>query len=215
MNGGYATPAKRAHAWEREQTKIIFQYGLMTIASWVAGWLLPRFLGEGLWQSAENAIATHFALPFSAMTNAKELLYAVYAFFLPTLLCISIVGIFSFSSLNCLVSDGVLVYLGMRTGCTVSLLYSFFRSSTALSYRLDSLQWFLFILFKLLVLTVFFVYAVRMAKYSYRLRIYSQEGRTLFHPQTVGALLLQFALCTLVLFLLHLLYGCSIYLVSK
>ena len=56
---------------------------------------------------------------------------------------------------------------------------------------------------------------VKMAKLSYRMRIYSVQGRTLFHPKTVMEWLLKTLLCILGLFILHLLYGYSIYLVSK
>ena len=211
----YTTSSKRTRAWDREQIKIIFQYAVMLVASWVAGWLLPHFFSETLWQMARETISTHFELPFSSLTNLHEVLLAVYGFFKPTLICIGLVGIFSFSSLNCLATDCVLVYLGMRTGCTVSVLYAFSQDTAPLSYHTGAFRLFVFILFKLLVLVFFAVYAVRTAKLSYRLRVYSQEGRTLFHPQTVWALLLQIALCALFLFALHLLYGYSICLVSK
>ena len=202
-------------AWKREQMKIVFQYALMLIASWVLGWILPRFLGDSLWQEAERAISTHFTLPFAELKSLKELLAVTYRFCLPVLICTAIVCIFSFSSLSCLVTDGVLVYLGARTGCTVSMLYTFSRSTPSLSYQAPPLTFFLFLLCKLLLLVFFFIYSVRMAKYAYRLRFYSQEGRTLFHPHTVWSLLAQTLLCMLVMFMIHLLYGCSIYLVSK
>ena len=215
MNGTYHPSATSAWIWRREQIKIIFQYSLMLVASVIAGGLLPRFLGDRAWQSALHAVTVHFDLSFSLPIAAKEFFYTVYTFFLPTLICVGIVGIFSFSSLNCLITDGVFVYLGMRTGCTISVLCTLFRRNMLESLHFGFFKLFIFLLFKLLLLAFFMLYAVQMSKYAYRLRVYSKEGRTLFHPQTVFALLGKVILCSTVLFALHLLYGCLIYFISK
>ena len=204
MNGFYTAPVRTSYLWEREQRKIVFQYGLMLLASFVAGWILPRLLTEALWQQAQTSIATHFT---PSPTSGKALFQTAYSFFVPTFLCIIAVAVFSFSSLNCLVTDGVLIYLGMRTGCTVSMLYALLQGSPSLSYRPPFLSVFVFLLLKLLLLLLFAIYSIRMAKYAYRLRTYSKEGRTLFHPRTVGAIIWHFSLCSSVLFLLHLLYS--------
>ena len=207
MTGSYISFAR-----EREYRKIVFQYGLMLLASLVAGWLLPRLLSDALWERALASISAHFT---PSLKGGKVLFHTVFSFFWPTFLCIITVAVFSFSSLNCLITDGVLVYLGMRTGCTVSMLYSLFRTTASLSYRPSLLLLFVFVLFKLVLLFIFTSYAVRMAQYAYRLRTYSEEGRTLFHPRTVGALILHFSLCSFVTFLLHFLYVCTIDFVSK
>lgn len=212
MNGSYTSSVSSSYIWERERRKIVFQYALMLLASWIAGWILPRFLSNTLWQQAQASVSTHF---MPSLASGKALFQTAYSFFIPTFLCIIVVALFSFSVLNCLVTDGVLIYLGMRTGCTVSILYSLFRGIPSLSYRPSLLGIFIFVLFKLLLLLIFASYAIRMAKYAYRLRIYSKVGRTLFHPNTVGALICHFTICTVVLFLLHLLYIYSIYFASK
>lgn len=215
MNRAYTAFSKRSLPWEREQLKIMFQYALMLVAASIAGWILPRFLSDGVWQSAQTAIASHFDAPFVELNSTRQAVSKVFSFFCPTLVCVGMVGIFSFSSLSCLISDGVLVYLGMRTGCTVSMLFAMSNGSTPFPYRPEPVCVFLFILFKLLLLFFFFIYAVQAAKQAYQMRRYSKEGRTVFEPQTVGILLLQTLLCVAVLFLLHLLYAYSIYFVSK
>ncbi len=207
MNGSNTRNGLRPHAWEREQIKIIFQYSLMLLAALVAGWLLPRFFSESVWQKAYQMVDFHFS-----PTDSHQIWKTVYVFAKPTLFCIAAVFVFSFSSLNCLVTDGVLVYLGARTGCALSVLYTMFQNVTSPPSAFDC---FLFVLFRLLVLAIFFVFSVHMAKYSYRLRIYSQEGRTLFHPQTVLGLIVHTVLCGAMCFALHFLYGYSMYLVSK
>ena len=215
MNGTYTIFQKRASSYEREYFKIIFQYTLMLVASGIAGWILPRFFGEELWTVAQRAVSSHFSLPFSELFGPRAIFHAIFIFFKPCLICIGMVAIFSFSSLNCLISDGVLIYLGMRTGCAFSVLYTVSRGIVPNSYQTSPLCVFLFVLFKLLLIFFFAVYAIQAAKHSYRMRIYSKEGRALFPKKTILALLWHTILCVATLFLLHLLYGYAIYLVSK
>ncbi len=215
MNGANTIFSRRPYFHERERLKIIFQYTLMVVASCVAGWILPRFFGEALWQDIGKAVSKHFDHPFSALDGIGAVVHTVYSYFKPTLVCIGIVAIFSFSSLSCLVSDGILVYLGIRVGCALSILISIFQESSPIPYRPSSLCVFFFILFHLLWLVFFWLYSIQAAKYSYQLRMYSKEGRAIFPKKAVGALAISTLLCAISLFLLHLLYGFSIYLVSK
>lgn len=210
MSGAYTGITRRPPILVREKTKIIFQYSLMLSASIVAGWILPRFFGESLWQYANQAITAHFSLPFSNLEGVSAILKITYSYFLPMLACVALIAVFSFSSLSCLVTDGVLIYLGMRTGCSLSVLVSLLKQAS-----LDILALFLFVLFHLLLLSLFWIYSIQAAKYSYQLRVYSKDGRALFPKRVVGALLLHTVLCAAALFLLHLLYEYSIYLVSK
>ena len=187
----------------------------MLVASAVAGWILPRFFGDKIWQTVQTSLSSHFESPFSNLESWDTILHAGFSFFKPSLVCIGVVAVFSFSSLNCLITDGILIYLGMRTGCALSVLHCFSREITPVFYHPNSLACFVFVLFQLLFIVFFTVYAIEMAKISYRMRIYSVQGRTLFHPKTVMEWLLKTLLCILGLFIFHVLYGYSIYLVSK
>ena len=215
MSGAYTRITRHPRVHVREKTKIIFQYTLMVIAAAIAGWLLPRFFGDALWQKASQAITAHFSLPFSALEGIGVILQRVYSYFKPTLLCIILVAVFSFSSLSCLVTDCVLIYLGMRVGCSLSVLSSLAKGATIVSSPPGTVCRFLFVVFQLLLVVIFWLYSLRAAKYSYELRVYSKEGRALLPKKAVGALLLYTTLYTIMLFLLHALYGYSIYLVSK
>jgi len=215
MNGANTIYSRRPYVHERERLKIVFQYTLMVVASFVAGWILPRFFGDALWQDIGKTLSTHFDVPFSALDGGRAIMSAVFSYVKPTLVCIGIVAVFSFSSLSCLVSDIVLVYLGMRAGCTLSILTSALKEDPKISYRPSSLCVFFFVLFTLLVIVIFWFYSIQAAKSSYQLRRYSKEGRAIFSKKAVGILAFHTLWCTVLLFLLHLLYAFSIYFVSK
>ena len=215
MNDVYTPPSDRTHPEMREQLKIIFQYSLMLVSSFVGGAILPRLLGPEFWSMAETSVSTHFALPFDGIKGLGSILKITFSYFKPDFWCVLLVGIFTFSSLSCPVSDGVLLYLGARTGCSISVLYTLVKGNTQAAYQPTAFCFFLFAVFKLLLLACFLTYSVRMAQYAYRLRIYSKEGRVLFEPKAVWNCLLQMITATSILFVLHLLYGASIYFVSK
>lgn len=210
MNGSTIRNRMRRHTWEREYVKIALQYALMLLAAFVAGWLLPRFFSETLWQNVYERVFFHFS-----PVNPQPIMQTAYRFAKPLLICVLAIFIFSFSSLTCLVSDGFLVYLGARTGCACSVLYAFLQAMNSQTDAPLPMACFLFVLFHLLLLIGFFLFSLCMAKYSYRLRVYSKEGRTLFHPATVLMLILHTVVCAALFFLLHVLYSYGIYLLSK
>ena len=214
MNGSHAMRTSHPHAWEREQLKIIFQYSLMLFASLVLGWILPRFFSQTLWQEAYQALLHHIS-PTDSPGDMPTLLKTAWMFSKPMLLCIGAVFVFSFSSLSCLITDGLLVYLGARTGCALSLLYAMLRTANDAALASPAILPFLFVLFRVALAAMFLIFSVYMAKHSYRLRIYSREGRPLFHPKTLLTLIVHTALCATICFLLHFLYAYSICLVSK
>ena len=205
MNGSYTRNDFHPSTRHREQIKIIFQYSLMLLAALVAGWILPRFFPETLWQESYQAVIFHFSPTASKIT----LIQTAYTFAKPILICIAAIFVFAFSSLNCLITDGILVYLGARIGCSLSVLYAMLRSTT--TDAPSASDCFLFVLFRLLLVAFFLSFAIRMASYSYRLRIYSREGRTLFEPKTVWALILHTLLGAAICLGLHVLYGYFLY----
>lgn len=196
-----------------EQIKIGFQYILMLTAALVLGWLLPRFFSDSFLEAAQSGVYRHFALPFSSFADIGNVLRALLRFFAPTGIALVIVFLFSFSSLSCLVTDGVLIYLGMRTGCTLSVLWRL-RGASVESFHLGNIHLFVFSFFKFLILFIFLLYAFYMARYAYQLRKYSQSGRTLFPPKTVAALIVCMFAAGGMLFVLHAIYGYLIYLLS-
>ena len=104
MSGAYTRITRHPRVHVREKTKIIFQYTLMVIAAAIAGWLLPRFFGDALWQKASQAITAHFSLPFSAcegIIDAGKLLlrYSLFQY-----ICAIIILVASFTSWTHLVN---------------------------------------------------------------------------------------------------------------
>ena len=196
--------------WEIERFKIGFQYVLMIAASLVMGWLLPSFAGNSVTQNHIKILEQHFSLPFASLSSHTDIAAYILGFSLPTLLCVAAIFVFSFSSLVCLVSDGTLIFLGMRTGYTTSLLFFVLRNSatdTAIGWG----HFLLVLLFRSILLIVITFYAFRATEYSYRMRRYTAIGRASPQPATVLLLLGYTLLISLLLFALHAAYCGLIY----
>ena len=214
MNGSDRKPQSNtgvAQAWRLERFKIGFQYALTLAAALVMGWLLPHLWGNTIADWQMEAIEKHFSLPFASLSTVSQALSFVASFAAPTLLCFLIVFLFSFSSLNCLINNGVLVYLGMRTGYTFSVLIRIVTQVPPTAYQPGWICLGIFVIFKFALLLLIFRYAFRSSEYSYYLRMYSQSGRALFHPRTVCMLMGYSILISIAVFAAHALYGWFLY----
>ena len=95
MNGSTTRSRMPPHSWAREYVKIALQYALMLLASFIAGWILPRFFSEALWKSVYEQMSFHFS-----PIDPQPILQTAYRFAKPMLVCIAAIFIFSFSFYN-------------------------------------------------------------------------------------------------------------------
>lgn len=196
-----------AKAWKIERLKFGFQYALTLLSALALGLLLFRAVGDSFlpsWQS--EIVARHFSLPFSSRPTFFPVLSVTISLTLPVLLGMGIVLLFCFSSLNCLLNDLVLIYFGMRTGYTVSVLLSALFDSSEAVYPVSWIEFWLFLFLKIATLCLLWIYAFRASECSYYLRMYSHNGRALFHPRTVLRLFLYTLASMTLMLVLHIVY---------
>lgn len=198
-----------------ERFKIGFQYTLTLVASLILGYLLPRFLGSELESWQIDALTRHFALPFASLSTLPQMLGVILSFAAPSLFCLVIIFLFSFSSLNCLMNNGVLIYSGMRTGYTFSVLVSLLGDGVSATYQPGAFRFAVFIAFKILLLLLMLRYAFRSSDYSYHLRRYSASGRPFLHAKTILTLTGYTILIAVAVFAVHMLYVWILYLLSS
>lgn len=154
---------------ELEKNKIIFQFALMLIASVIGGICFSNLLSEGALERAALKIISHYGA--SADNGVSELVLQYLVVCLPDIICVLVLFLFSFSFVNYVVSDAVLVFLGFRYGVNSAIIkitsFSVVGVGNSLAY------W----LLRASVLTVFMIFSCRMAFYSLSLRKFSQNGR--------------------------------------
>ncbi len=191
MNGSAYKPQINttvAQAWRLERFKIGFQYTLVLLASLIVGWLWANASDVPVTQEQLEGILRHFASPLASLPSLREAAPFVLSFAASTLLCVAIVFLFSFSALNCLINNGILIYFGIRTGYTVAILRWGLMHSETFAAQIGWGRWVLFLLFKLALATAFWVFCFRASEHSCYLRMYSESGRAVLHPKTVLSL---------------------------
>ena len=187
MNRSAYTPQANsaiAQAWRLERFKIGFQYALVLLAAMAAGWLFATASDTPITQEQANTILGHFFSPISSLPSARQALLVILSLASSSLIGIALVFLFSFSAINCLINNGILLYFGARTGYTVSILLWVVTHSE----QIGPWHWLLFAAFKTANAVLLLFHAFRASEHSCYMRMYSSAGRALLHPKTVLSL---------------------------
>lgn len=163
--------SKFKHSIRTEKEKIIFQFTLMLIASIVCGMLFSKLLSDSALQSSADKIVRHFCNQDidGNMLSAFKKYYILFC--IPSIICVAVVFIFSFSFVNYVVTDTVLVFLGFRYGFNSALIAVSALSKIGIFHSL--VYWIL----HAVIIAVALIYSCRMAFYSLTLRSFSANGR--------------------------------------
>ena len=217
MNGSAHKPQENttvAQAWRLERFKIGFQYTLVLLVSLIVGWLWANASEHPITQEQLSRILGHFDSPLASLPSLREIAPFVLSFAASALLCIAIVFLFSFSALNCLINNGILIYFGVRTGYTVAILRWALMHSETFRLQIGWGRWLLFLLFKLTLMATQWMFCFRASEHSCYLRMYSESGRAILHPKTVLSLC-GLTLCSACIVLgLHAFYTWILYIIS-
>ena len=117
------------------------------------------------------------------------------------LICIAVTFVFTFSVLNYVTSDLILVYRGFTGGFSACLLYRILMMENT-EYQPGWLRFFIFVGVKGCILIGFFLYSWCAALYSYEMKRLNATGRAIWNTRVMGALVLgTIAFCGLILFL--------------
>ncbi len=153
---------------DTEKKKIIFQFILMLVSSVIGGICFSKLLSHEMTETAILRISHHFSVSYLNDFGFSEFLKEFFELCLPDIICISILLLASFTFINYMVTDFVLVFLGFRYGINSALLnIADISISTSL----------LFCVLRIIILAIFLVYSCRMAFYALSFRRFSSNGR--------------------------------------
>ena len=101
-----------------EKAKIVFQFAVMLIASVIGGMCFSNMLTE----SAIQRFTAKLYISFNAMSNDVSFLNIFTEVALIDVICVALLFVFSFSFINYIVSDMVIIFLGFRFGMNAAII---------------------------------------------------------------------------------------------
>ncbi|MBE6576673.1 MAG: hypothetical protein E7653_00870 [Ruminococcaceae bacterium] len=172
-----------------EKIKILFQFAIMLIASIVLGVCLARVISIDLRSTATANILRHFS-PQGTKGVGDFLEYLRYSAF--DVIVVVLLVIFSFSFINYIISDIVIVMYGAKLGIASSLLLAI--------PEVRAFDRFVFFTFKPLLLILIVLFSYKMALFSLEIRRFSNNGRLVAdRRKTLSMLLASLAFIGLIL----------------
>ena len=193
-----------------ETAKFIIQYCLMLVASVVGGGALTYFQEQESFVSSFYRIYTHFSAPFSQCRGAVEIGMMIFRYSVPNLIGALIVLIFSFSAMNHLVTQLILILEGGKFGFSACLLFRLIASETIREY-IPPFLCVTYFLTSLLSLCLIFYYSLELAKHSLSVRCYTPLGRPSIPPKSIVKLLACFFKYCVLLLTVHSIYSIIIF----
>ena len=97
-----------------EKRKIVFQFVLMMLSSVFAGIFLTKFLSSENLTKLSEKISYHFGANIADGNLIYDIVNVYLRLCVVDIICIVIVFLSSFSVLNYLINDGILIFLGLR-----------------------------------------------------------------------------------------------------
>jgi hypothetical protein len=147
-----------------EKKKIVFQFILINISSFIAGILFVNILSDNLQCQFVNSIERYFHTPVVFNGFWRTLLASCLA----ELICILFLFAFSFSFINYLVTDFVLTFSGLKIG-----IYTHLCIISDIGAKTEFAVVFLKILLDIIIL----VYSCKIAIHSLTLKKFLSETR--------------------------------------
>ena len=150
-----------------EKKKIIFQFFLVSVCSFVAGILLTKCISEDFF--------TQLNIDFNSNLD-NDFLCVILKNSLSDIFIIIALYIFSFSFINYLVTDITLSFFGFKMG-----LYVYFYFMSDMGY----LQLFALVFIKIILFAVILIYACSLAIKSLKLIKKRSNGRVVFDTKAL------------------------------
>ena len=147
-----------------EKQKIVFQFFLVTVSSFIGGLLFTRLLSGEKIAEFSISVVEHF----NFKVDLHILLSATLKQSIIDIVCILLIFLFSISYFNYLATDLILAFLGFRTGINISLCFFSFIGKFLL---------FTSLLFKVFLLLILAIYSCKAAIFSLKLKRTLPNGR--------------------------------------
>ena len=163
-----------------ERCKIAFQFTLMVVASIICGICISRMLSDTFISTATNKICQHFftvKVPRAFFEYFVDYL-KISAF---DIALITLILIFSFSFINYVISDLILVFAGIRLGFFARLI-----ATSGITFA-DKVA---FYIFKPITMAMLFAFSLLMALHSLEIRRFSSNGRLIKNRKKLYSMLI-------------------------
>ena len=158
-------------ALNAEKIKILFQFSLMLCISFVGGIMFSNLFSEHLYNNALHKITAHFNYSYSILSNDLNIVFSYLKFCIWDILCVFIIFAFSFSFVNYVISDLILVANGFKLGISLSVIWK-------LTFvRIGFINCLLYVAYNLVLLPLLLIYTYKMAVNSISLKKVSNVGR--------------------------------------
>jgi hypothetical protein len=209
----YSVKTKPISSKKLEQIKIVFQFLLILILSVFAGVIISKSLSDSFYINSTFKVSTHFETVFIKCSSIFDCVKLIALYSLPDICSVFIIFIFSFFTFNCVFTNIVLIYNGIRFGVISAFLVEFSKNTT-FSYNIGNIRFFIFIFLKIAFLIILLNYSYTAALSSISLKATSDNGR----PDINKKEFLGFAIKTItylgIVLILDFIYCCFIY-ISK
>lgn len=184
-----------------EKIKIFIQYLLMTVSACVGGGAMTFFLKDQTFVSSFYRIFCHMDAPFAQCQTVPECIFLVLQYSASDFAVATSLLIFSFSVLNYLISELLLIYEGVKFGFSTVLLVRMVSSASLSKY----ISFFFVVLYcgiSAFLLLGCFLYALKLSYASLTVKCFYTPNGRLKIPQKIGLSLLAsfFKYCTWILF---------------
>jgi hypothetical protein len=159
-----------------EQAKIIFQFILMVLCSLIIGAMLSSICSEEYYISSQFQISAHFEKMFLGISELPDALLEILRYSLTDIVVILLVFLVSFSIVNYVATDILLIVCGIRCGFLITFL-SGYLNDTPFIYNTDILDFSIFTFFKLSVLLLVLCYSYHAAICASYMKYKNENGR--------------------------------------
>ncbi len=177
-----------------ERLKIVFQFLLMTVFSFVVGCLIASSLSADFYESSVVGVSSHFEKLFINCATVYDHAKCVLIYSFGDVLCIAMIFLVSFSAFNYIATDLVLIYCGIRCGLSICFLSAFIGGADYL-YSIGIIRYIVFVFFKTAIMLLLLCYAYTAAVSSSALRRTVPNGRIVISPQAAAKFLLYTLAC--------------------
>lgn len=161
-----------------ERCKIIFQYSLVIVVAILCGYLFIGLVSEDVLMSVVEKVSYHFEIPFIECSEVYEIFEIIWKFVFSDIACVIVLFISSFTIVNYLISDFVLLYIGFNFGASLSILVRLFEGEISnVRYTPGAFNSLLFIFTRLVYIILIFWFCLRIAGFSYNLKSFNISGR--------------------------------------
>ena len=194
-----------------EKIKIVIQYACVTVLFAIGGGAFTYLLDAEDYLSFFNRVYVHITLPFSECKEPIEALKILLRYSLPRYILAVVILLFSFSVLNHLVSQLVLIWESGKLGFSCMLLGRMVSSEAIRTY-IPTKFCVLYTVTSVSLLIACFVYTIRMANHSMDSFSRANSGRAMISLEAFRRLFTCFFRYCIGLFLVYMLYGLLIFL---